>query len=136
MEFPSSDFLLYGDSPRKPRITVGSREKRPHEFVENARELSAFRRPAHRADTRCLKKELQNGAKLEIYYNNSTINRTLNYIFEIYEMKGDSVYLALEDYKTARQNQEIIGIVVGPIFLLLEIITLFMIIKNRGLPTD
>mgnify|MGYP006896614544 CR=1 FL=1 len=80
---------------------------------------------------------LKNGDKLEIYYKNSTIkNSTVNYTLEICEMKdANNSYLAFEDYKSAKQNQEIVGLIIGPIFFLLESILLFIIIKNRGLPS-
>ena len=80
---------------------------------------------------------LRNGAKLDIYYKNSTIkNSTVNYISEICEMKDVSnIYLALEDYTSAKQNQEVPCLIVFPILFLLCCIMLFIIIKNRGLPS-
>ncbi len=81
-------------------------------------------------------KELRAGTKLEIYYKNSTIkNSTVNYIFEICEMKDDNnICLALKDYKSAKQNQEMVGLIGFPILFLLCCVLLFITIKNRGLP--
>ena len=81
--------------------------------------------------------ELKNGTKLEIYYKNSTIeNSMVEYIWEICEIKNNNdIFLTLEDYKLAKQNQEIIVLIVMPFIFLLCIIMIFIIIKNRGLPS-
>ena len=81
--------------------------------------------------------ELKNATKLEIYYKNSTIeNSIVEYIWEICEIKdSNNIFLTLEDYKLAKQNQEIIVLIVMPFIFLLCIIMVFIIIKNRGLPS-
>ena len=77
-------------------------------------------------------KELSVGSKIEIYYKSSN---SPNYIFEICEMKdADNLFLTLEDYKSVNQNNQVIGMIICPIFVILATILLFIIIKHRGLP--
>ena len=60
----------------------------------------------------------------------------VEYIWEICEIKdSNNIFLTLEDYKLAKQNQEIIVLIVMPFIFLLCIIMILIIIKNRGLPS-
>ena len=81
-------------------------------------------------------KEIEKGTKIEIYYRDSTIkNSTVSYISEICEMKNDSdIFLALEDYKSAKQNKEISVLIGMPLVFLLCIVMALILIKYRGLP--
>ena len=77
-------------------------------------------------------KELSVGKKIEIYYRASN---STNYIFDICEMKdADNLFLALEDYKSVNQNNQIIGMIISPVMFGLCCVLLFIIIKHRGLP--
>ena len=82
-------------------------------------------------------KKLEKGTKLEIYYTNSTIkNSSVSYISEICEMKNHSnICLALEDYKSVNQDNQIMGMIICPIVFIFTTVLLFLIIKNRGLPS-
>ena len=78
-------------------------------------------------------KELSAGKKIEIYYRNSN---SPNYIFDICEMKdNDNIFLALEDYQSVNQNNQIIGMIVSPIMFGGCCVLLFIIIKHRDLPS-
>ena len=78
-------------------------------------------------------KQLKSGEIVELYYKNA---KDKNYIFDICEINNeDTIFLSLEDYKRVNQNSEIVGLIIGPIFFLLESSLLFIIIKNRGFPT-
>ena len=81
-------------------------------------------------------KEIEKGTKIGIYYRDSTIkNSTVSYISEICEMKNDSdIFLALEDYKSAKQNKEISVLIGMPLVFLLCIVMALILIKYRGLP--
>ena len=50
-------------------------------------------------------------------------------------MKNDSdIFLALEDYKSAKQNKEISVLIGMPLVFLLCIVMALILIKYRGLP--
>ena len=71
--------------------------------------------------------KLSEGDTVKVYYKNKK-SFLKNYSFEICEITHkNKTILALQDYKTANQNNQLIGIIVCPILCLIFIVFIYMV---------